>query len=52
MPKETDTTVIVDKALPATEMPRLESTIKGPTPYPMGGTTKEDMPIEDWPDPI
>jgi hypothetical protein len=29
------------------EMPGLESTIKELTPYPIGGTTKEDMPIED-----
>jgi len=28
-------------------MPGLEITIKGLTPYPMGGTSKEDMPIED-----
>jgi hypothetical protein len=33
-------------------MPGLKSTIKGPTPYPMGGITKEDIPIEDWPNPI
>jgi hypothetical protein len=52
MPKETDTIVIVDKALPTTEMPGLKSTIKGLTPYPIGGTTKEDMPIEDRPNPI
>jgi hypothetical protein len=29
------------------EIPRLESTIKGLTPYPTGGTTKEDIPMED-----
>jgi hypothetical protein len=33
-------------------MPGLELTIKGLTPYPTGGTTKEDMPMEDWPNPI
>ena len=47
MPKETDTTVIINEALPAIEIPELELTIKGLTPYPIGGTTKEDMPIED-----
>jgi len=30
-------------------MPGLESTIKGLIPYPIGGATKEDMPIEDYP---
>jgi hypothetical protein len=47
MPKETSTIVIIDKALPTTEIPGLKLTIKGLTPYPMGGTTKEDIPIED-----
>jgi hypothetical protein len=47
MPKETNTIAIIDKALPTTEMPRLELTIKGLTPYPTGGTTKEDIPMED-----
>ena len=47
MPKETDTIVIIDEALPTTEIPRLKSTIKGLTPYPMRGTTKEDVLIED-----
>ena len=28
-------------------MPRLKSTIKGLTPYPTRGTTKEDILIED-----
>jgi len=28
-------------------MPRLELVIKGLTPYPIRGITKEDIPIED-----
>ena len=47
MPKETNTIVIINKALPTIEIPRLKSIIKGLTPYPTGGTTKEDIPIED-----
>jgi hypothetical protein len=52
MPKETDTIVIIDKALPTIEIPRLELTIKGLTPYPTRGTTKEDVLIEDRLNPI
>jgi hypothetical protein len=47
MLKETNTIVIIDETFPATEIPGLKLTIKGLTPYPMRGTTKEDILIED-----
>ena len=47
MPKEANTIVIINKALLTIEIPRLKLAIKGLTPYPIGGTTKEDIPIED-----
>ena len=47
MPKETNTIVIINKALPIIEIPRLELTIKRLTLYPIRGTTKEDVLIED-----
>jgi len=33
-------------------MPGLEITIKGLTPYPTGGTSEEDVPIEDYLNPF
>jgi len=47
MPKETNIIVIINKALLTIGMPRLKITINRLTPYPMRGTSKEDIPIED-----
>jgi len=52
MPKETNTIVIIDKALLTIGIPGLKTTINGPTPYPIGGTNKEDIPIEDYLNPF
>jgi len=52
MPKETNTIVIINKALLTIVIPRLETTIKGLTPYPFRGTTKEDIPIKDYLNPF
>jgi len=47
MPKETNTIVIINKALLTIGIPRLKTTINRLTPYSIGRTSKEDIPIED-----
>jgi len=52
MPKETNTIVIINKALPTIGIPGLKMTINRLTPYPIGGASKEDIPIEDYLNPF